>query len=328
MVSLSEGVSQKDQWPGLKTPLAKKDRSLISHFWRNKYLYLFILPGLVWFLIFCYQPMYGLLIAFKDYDIAEGIMASKWVGFKYFVEFFQEPNFKNIMTNTICISLLKLVFSFPAPIILALLINEVTNMKYKRVVQTISYLPFFVSWVVVAGIWYELLTIDYGGFVNTLLQELGLIKEPIFWFGDPKYFWGIVVVSDIWKGVGFGTIIYLAALAGINQELYESAVIDGAGKMRQTWYITLPGIKPTIILLFIMGIGNFLNAGFEQIYVLQNPAIAERAEIIDTYVMTAGIFRSNYEIATAVGIFKSVIGVILLFTTNFLVKLTGEEGIL
>ncbi|MCQ6562282.1 ABC transporter permease [Paenibacillus mendelii] len=296
--------------------------------WNNRYLYAFILPGVVWFLVFCYQPLYGLLIAFKDYDIVAGVTNSPWAGFKYFTDFFNDYNFKPIMINTIMISLLKLAIGFPAPIVLALLLNEVRKKMFKRIVQTISYLPFFVSWVVVSGIWYELLTIDQGGIVNTALMSLGLIREPIFWLGNEDYFWWIVVASDIWKGIGWGAIIYLAALSGIDEELYEASVMDGAGRMRQTWHITLPGIRSTIIILFILATGNIMNAGFDQIYVMQNPMVLDRAQIIDTYVMTAGIFQANYSIATAVGLFKSVIGLALLLLTNALVKLLGEEGIL
>lgn len=295
--------------------------------WNDRYLYLFVIPGVIWFLIFCYQPMYGLLIAFKDYDIVKGVFNSEWVGLKYFKDFFNDYNFNSIMVNTIAISLLKLVIGFPAPIILALMLNEVRTRAFKRLTQTISYLPFFVSWVVVSGIWYELLTVDQGGIVNTLLMKIGLIHEPIFWFGKPGYFWGLVVASDIWKGIGWGSIIYLAALSGVDAELYEASVVDGANRWRQTWHITLPGIRGAIIILFILSVGSILNAGFDQIYVMQNPAVMERAEIIDTYVMTTGIFKANYSIATAVGLFKSVVGLIMLLLVNMVVKLLGEEGV-
>jgi len=294
--------------------------------WNNRYLYLFVIPGAIWFLIFCYQPMYGIIIAFKDYDILQGVFASEWVGLDNFREFFNSPNFKVIMTNSIAISLLKMLLGFPAPIILALLLNEVRNVVFKRVAQTISYLPFFVSWVVVAGIWYELFSTD-GGVINNMLISLGLIKEPIFWFGNPDLFWGMVVASDIWKGIGFGTIIYLASIVSVNMDQYESAVIDGANRLKQIWHITLPAIRPTIILLFILNMAGILDAGFEQVYVLQNPMVLDKAEIIDTYVMKMGIFRAQYELATAVGVFKSIIGMIALFSVNFLVKKLGEDGI-
>lgn len=300
--------------------------SLRKELWNNRYLYLFVLPGLVWFLIFCYQPMYGVVIAFKDYDIIKGVFASEWVGFANFQAFFESPNFAVIMRNSIAISLLKLVFGFPAPIILAILLNEVRNIVFKRVAQTISYLPFFVSWVVVAGIWYELFSTD-GGIVNQVLQALGIIREPVFWFGSENLIWGMLVASDVWKGIGFGTIIYLASIVSVNTDLYESAVIDGANRFKQIWHITLPAIRPTIILLFILNMAGILDAGFEQVYVMQNPMVLGKAEIIDTYVMKMGIFRAQYELATAVGVFKSVIGMIALFTLNYLIKKTGEEGI-
>ncbi len=300
--------------------------SLRRELWNNRYLYLFVVPGVIWFLIFCYQPMYGVLIAFKDYDILEGVFASEWVGLANFKEFFNSPNFQVILTNSIAISLLKMLFGFPAPIILAILLNEVRNRVFKRVTQTISYLPFFVSWVVVAGIWYELFSTD-GGVVNNLLVSLGVIKEPIFWFGNPDLFWGMVVASDIWKGIGFGTIIYLASIVSVNTDQYESAVIDGANRLRQIWHITLPAIRPTIILLFILNMAGILDAGFEQVYVFQNSMVLDKAEIIDTYVMKMGIFRAQYELATAVGVFKSIIGMMALFAVNFLVKKLGEDGI-
>ncbi len=295
--------------------------------WNDRFLYLFIVPGVIWFLVFCYQPMYGLLIAFKDYDIVKGVFHSEWVGLKYFTDFFYDYNFNSIMINTIAISLLKLIIGFPAPIILALMLNELRSRTFKRMSQTIFYLPFFVSWVVVSGIWYELLTFDEGGIVNTFLMNVGLIGEPILWFGKPEYFWGLVVASDIWKGIGWGSIIYLAALSGVDSELYEASVMDGANRWRQTWHITLPGIRSAILILFILSVGSILNAGFDQIYVMQNPAVMERAQIIDTYVMTTGIFKANYSIATAVGLFKSVVGLIMLLLVNWVVKLLGEEGV-
>ncbi len=295
--------------------------------WNDRFLYLFVVPGVIWFLVFCYQPMYGLLIAFKDYDIVKGVFHSEWVGLKYFTDFFYDYNFNSIMINTIAISLLKLIIGFPAPIILALMLNELRSRTFKRMSQTIFYLPFFVSWVVVSGIWYELLTFDEGGIVNTFLMNVGLIGEPILWFGKPEYFWGLVVASDIWKGIGWGSIIYLAALSGVNSELYEASVMDGANRWRQTWHITLPGIRSAILILFILSVGSILNAGFDQIYVMQNPAVMERAQIIDTYVMTTGIFKANYSIATAVGLFKSVVGLIMLLLVNWVVKLLGEEGV-
>lgn len=299
----------------------------IRYIWKNKYLYMFILPGVIWFLIFCYKPMYGVLIAFKEYDIAKGVFASKWIGLKHFMDFFNDYNFRILMTNTVGISLLKIIFGFPAPIILALLLNEIRNRSFKKAAQTISYLPYFVSWVVVAGLWYDLLSIDDGSVVNTILMNFKIIKEPVFWFGNSKYFWGLAVISDIWKNIGWGSIIYLAALSGIDIELYESAVIDGAKKLQQVRYITLPSIKSTVLVLFIFAVSGILNAGFDQIYVMQNPMVMDSAQIIDTYVINKGIFQGNYSIATAVGLFKSVAGVSLLLFTNYIVKLSGEEGV-
>lgn len=311
---------------GKKLGIPKWKIPLRKQLWNDRYLYLFVIPGVAWFLVFHYQPMYGVLIAFKDYDIIKGVFSSPWVGLAHFQELFHSPNFPILLRNTIAISLLKLIFVFPAPIFLALLINEVRNTIFKRVAQTISYLPFFVSWVVVAGIWYELFSVD-GGLINNVLIRLHLIHEPVFWFGTPNYFWGIIVASDMWKVVGFGTIIYLASIASVNPELFESAIMDGANRFRQIWHILIPAIRPIIILLFILNIGQIMNAGFEQIYVMQNNMVLDKSEIIDTYVLKVGVFRANYELATAVGLFKSSIGMFLLFTTNFIVKKLGEDGI-
>lgn len=300
---------------------------MASKLWNDRYLYIFVLPGIIWFLIFAYAPMYGIIIAFKDYDVLQGVLRSDWVGFKHFIDFFKNYSFSSIMTNTIGISLLKIVFGFPAPIIFALLLNEVRHNAFKRVIQTVSYMPYFVSWVIVAGIWYELLSIDQTGVINNLLLKLNLISEPIFFFGRDQYFWGIVILSDIWKNIGWNSIIYLAAITNINPELYEASYIDGANYLQRTWFITLPCIRGTISVLFIFAIGNIMNAGFDQIYVMQNPAVMDKAQIIDTYVMLKGIYGANYSVATAIGLFKSVIGVILLFMTNRIIKLLGEEGI-
>lgn len=293
----------------------------------NKWLYLFLIPGVTWYFVFCYRPMYGILIAFMDYDIVSGVMGSKWVGIKHFLDFFRDYNFKSIMTNTIGISLLKLFFGFPAPILFALLLNEIKSNKFKRISQTISYLPYFVSWVVVAGIWYELFSMD-GGVINTILVNLGFVEEQVHWFGRPEYFWGLVTVSDIWKNIGWNAIIYLAALSGIDPELYESSVLDGANRFQQTIYITLPCIRSTISVLFIFAVGNIMNAGFDQVYVMQNPAVNDRAQIIDTYVMLNGILGANYSVSTAVGLFKSVVGLAFLFITNKVIKALGQEGII
>lgn len=292
----------------------------------NKWLYLFTIPGVIFYIIFCYYPMYGVLIAFTDFNIVEGILKSEWVGLDNFIDFFTSTSFPMLMRNTICISLLKLVFGFPAPIILALLFNEVKNKIFKRVTQTISYLPFFISWAVAAGIWMEVLSLQ--GPVNQALLSLGLVDAPVLWLGEPKLFWGILVFTDIWKGVGFGTVLYLAAITSINPELYESAVIDGANKFKQILYITLPSIAPVVFVQFILATPGILNAGFDQILIMSNSLVTDVSQIIDTYVYWQGIVNADYAAATTVGLFKSIVGLILLLTANAITRKFSDERII
>ncbi|RAV18891.1 sugar ABC transporter permease [Paenibacillus contaminans] len=294
---------------------------------KNKLYYLLLLPGVVYYLIFHYIPLYGIIVAFKDvtpFDGIEGIFNSEWVGLRHFKDFTNSYYFWNIMRNTVLISFYKLLFGFPAPIIMALLLNEVRGKLFKKTVQTISYLPHFLSMVIVAGLVTILLTTD-GGLVNVLLGKLGL--EPIFFLGDKQYFRSVLVVSSIWKEVGWGSILYLAAIAGIDPQLYEAARADGAGRFRQIWHITLPGMTFIIVFMFIFSIGGLLNAGFEQIFLLYSPPVYEVADIIDTYVYRRGLMEMQYSFATAVGLFKSVIALVLILGTNYLAKRLKQEGI-
>jgi len=294
---------------------------------KNKLYYLLLLPGVVYYLIFHYIPLYGIIVAFKDvtpFDGIEGIFNSEWVGLRHFKDFTNSYYFWNIMRNTVLISFYKLLFGFPAPIILALLLNEVRGKLFKKTVQTISYLPHFLSMVIVAGLVTILLTTD-GGLVNILLGKLGL--EPIFFLGDKQYFRSVLVVSSIWKEIGWGSIIYLAAIAGIDPQLYEAARADGAGRLRQIWHITLPGMTFIIVFMFIFSIGGLLNAGFEQIFLLYSPPVYEVADIIDTYVYRRGLMEMQYSFAAAVGLFKSVIALALILGTNYLAKKLKQEGI-
>lgn len=282
-----------------------------------------ILPGLLFFIVFKYVPIFGSVIAFQDYNVFSGIFGSEFVGFKHFVNLFTYPEFPRILRNTLLISFYQLVIGFPAPIILALLLNEVRKMMFKRVIQTVIYLPHFLSWVIVGGLVISALSPSYG-VVNELLSALGF--EKIFFMQKPEYFRSIVVVSGIWKEVGWGTIIYLAALAGINPELYEAAEVDGAGKFRQVFSITLPALLPTIMVLLLLRIGNILDLGFEQIYTLLNPLVKETGDIIDTYIYEVGLLGFQYSYTTAIGIFKSVVGLILIVGVNRLSKkLTGNS---
>ncbi|UQZ34112.1 protein lplB [Paenibacillus sp. PK3_47] len=273
-------------------------------------------PGIIFVAVFSYIPMYGVVMAFQQYDIFNGMMESPWVGFMNFRMFFEAPEFWNVMRNTIVISLLKLVITFPAPILLALMLNEVGNMAFKRFVQTVSYLPYFLSWVIVSGLVFSLLSVD-NGTVNYLLERLNLSQEPVNFLAIPEYFWSILVSVNVWKEIGFGSIVYLAAIAGVDPAMYEAASIDGASRFKQIYLITLPSISPVIIIFMILAIGNLLSAGFEDILLLAtNPILRPYSDVIDTYVYRVGILNARFSYATAVGLFKAVISVILLVTAN------------
>ncbi|MBD2843702.1 sugar ABC transporter permease [Paenibacillus sp. IB182496] len=297
-----------------------------SDYKRNKYLYALLLPILVWYGIFAYGPLYGIQLAFKDFQIMQGIAGSPWVGLKHFHYLFTaSPDFLQILGNTITISFYHIVFGFPAPIVLALLLNEIRHNGFKRVTQTISYLPHFLSWVILAGILTVMLS-PSTGIVNEGLRLLGL--DPIFFLGDPDYFRFTLVVSNIWKEIGWGTIIYLAALSAIDPHLYEAAVMDGANKWRQVLHITLPQLMPAITILLILRMGNVLDAGFDQILNLYNPSVYSVADTIDTYVYRAGLLQMQFSLTTAVGLFKNVVALLLVLFTNFIVKKAGQEGLL
>ncbi|MEC0091766.1 ABC transporter permease [Paenibacillus macquariensis] len=280
--------------------------------------------------IFSYIPMWGVLTAFQDYSPAKGFLGSEWVGFKHFRMFFNAPEFWQIMRNTIVISLLKLFIAFPAPIVLALMLNEVKNAAFKRLVQTISYLPHFISWVIVSGFVISLLSVDNGS-VNILMQKVNLIDEPVHWLSIPEYFWSILISTGIWKDIGFGAIVYLAAIAGVDPSMYEAASIDGAGRFRQLVSITIPSIAPVIIIFLILQVGQILNAGFEEILLLtnqgQNVVLRPVAETIDTYVYRVGIENYRFSYATAAGLFKSVISVGLLVIANKIARKLGNSSL-
>jgi putative aldouronate transport system permease protein len=270
--------------------------------------------------------LYGVLLAFKDFSPRLGILGSPWVGLDHFkFLFFQSPDFMRIFRNTLLISCYHIIFGFPAPIILALLLNELRYGMFKRIAQSISYIPHFFSWVVLSGIVIVMLSPSEGP-VNYLLQLLNI--EPIYFLADPDYFRSTLVATGIWKEIGWGTIIYLAALTGIDPTLYEAAVIDGANRRKQIWNITLPSILPVITIMFILSLGGILNAGFDQIFNLYNAAVYEVADVIDTYVYRAGIVGAQFGLTTAVGLFKNVIGIALVLSTNYVMKKLGQEGVL
>lgn len=292
----------------------KQRSSFRQRMWNQRYLQLMVIPGLIWMFIFNYIPMGGIIIAFKKFKITRSIAEAPWVGFKYFIEFFQDSNFQSIMVNTLGISLLKLIIGFPLPIIFALLLNEIRGTRFKKLAQTISYLPHFLSWVVLGGI---LVTwLSKTGVINDFLVATHILKEPISFLGAPKYFWGLALISDSWKELGWSAIIYLAAIAGVDQQMYEAATVDGASKIQKILKITIPSITGTIALMLILQISGLLNSNFDQILILKNQINVSRSQVIDTYVYQVGMNMGKYSYATAVGLFKSIIALILLFIAN------------
>ena len=287
-------------------------------------LTLMFIPVIIYFIVFRYVPMYGITLAFKNYRFNLGIMGSPWVGLEHFRDLFQFRTFTRAFRNTIIISMLKLVIGFPMPVILALILNEVRHVRFKKIVQTISYLPHFLSWVVLAGVFIQLFSPNSGA-VNYVLGLFGI--EPIYFLGENKWFRTILVATSIWKDVGWGSIVYLAAITGIDLSMYEAAICDGATLFQRMWNITLPCIMPTITIFLIMNIGHLLDAGFDQIFNLYNGAVYETADIIDTYVYRMGLGDMKYSLATAVGLFKNGIGFILVVSANFVTKKIGDTGI-
>jgi putative aldouronate transport system permease protein len=291
---------------------------------RCKYLYLLFLPVAVWYVLFCYVPMYGIVIAFKNYNIFDGISESPWVGFTYFQQFFNSVFFWRLIKNTFLISFYGLIFGFPAPIILALLFNEMKNGPFKKTAQTISYLPHFISTVIIVSMFVEFLS-PARGLVNNLIALFG--GDRVYFLGEPKYFRTVYTAMNIWRGVGWGTIIYLAALTGINPELYEAAIIDGCGRFRQTIYVTLPCIASTIIIMLIFRVGELLSVGAESIILMYNPSIYETADVISTYVYRRGLVESQYSFGAAVGLFNAIVGLVLIGITNALAKRYSETSL-
>jgi len=285
---------------------------------RQKLLQVMALSGIVWLIIFHYVPMYGIIIAFKNFDIIYSIGESPWAGWEHFKAFFEDESLGYVIKNTFGMSILKLVIGFPLPILFALFLNELRSVRFKKAVQTISYLPHFLSWVILGGILTTWLA-DVG-IVNKLLLALGFINEPISYLAEPGYFWGIVVSSNIWKELGWSAIIYLAAITGVSPELYEAATIDGAGRFQKMFYITMPMIKGTVTILFILAVSGMLNSNFDQIFILKNQLNESASNVIDTYVYQVGISQGRYSYATAVGLVKSVIAFILLIGANAITK--------
>lgn len=283
-----------------------------------------LIPGLLFFTIFAYGPMYGLIIAFQNYYPAKGIMGSEFVGFKHFIDLFSNPFFLDVLRNTIIISVYKLLICFPAPIILCIALNEIRHPRFKKLMQSISYLPHFISWVVIAGILKEFLS-PSRGFINVLLGELGM--DSIFFIAEAKYFRGVIVFSDMWKTIGWGSIVYLAAITSIDQALYEAAEIDGAGRLKKILYITLPSLIPIITVMFIMESGKVLNDNFQQVYNLLTPSTMEVGDVISTFVYRMGIEKMQFSFSTAVGLFKNTIALILVILTNYIARKTSDYAL-
>lgn len=290
---------------------------------RNKFVYLMLLPVVLYYLIFHYGPMYGVQIAFKDYNITEGIWNSRWIGFDHFIEFFKGFHFWRLIRNTFLINFYELLFAFPAPIILALLLNELRRMWFKRLVQTVSYLPHFISVVVVVGMIVDFTSLN--GLINQFLGLFGI--EPIGFLQKSEWFRTIYVGSGIWQGIGWGSIIYLAAMSNINPELYEAAKIDGASRFKQALHVTIPGIAPIIIILFILQMGSMMSVGFEKIILMYNPLTYETADVISTYVYRKGILEASFSFSAAVGLFNAVINLTLLVLANRISAKVSETSL-
>lgn len=292
--------------------------------WKYRYLYLLVLPGTIYFIVYRYIPLLGSVIAFQDYNPFQGFLRSKWVGLEHFYKIFDNRDVIRVLFNTLQLSLLQIAFAFPAPILLALMLNEVRSSLAKRWIQSIVYLPHFLSWVVIAGIATVFLRSE--GFVNQLLHS-AFGTEPIYFLQTPMFFKPLLILEVIWKETGWGTVVFLAALAGVNAELYEAAVVDGAGRLRRIWHITLPAIRSTVVILLILRLGSVMDSGFEQVFLMLNPYVMEVGNVLDTYVYYKGILQADFSFGTAVGLFKSVVGLILVVLANRLAKRFGEEGI-
>ena len=303
----------------------KKRKGVLFYIKKDFFLYLLLLVPIVYFIIFKYVPMYQIIVAFKDYDVINGINGSKWIGLDAFKEVFKMPDFYKVLRNTLSLNFLDLVLGFPAPILLAILLNEIRIKWFKKVSQTILYLPHFLSWVIIGGMAYQLLS-PQTGMLNILIKSFGGPAVP---FLTEKWHWLFTYsVIGVWQGVGWGTIIYLASITGISPELYEAAVVDGAGRLKKIWHITLPGIKPTIIMMLILGVGNVMKIGFDRPFVLGNPLVMDFSDVISTFVYRVGLQSVRYNIAAAVGLFQSVIGLVLILCVDKVAKKFGEQGIM
>lgn len=298
-------------------------KPFLKYLLEKKTLYIMLLPGLIYLFIFNYIPMFGVLIAFKDFNMVKGVWGSAWIGLENFRDMFTSKDFYSVLKNSLYISVCRLVWSFPFPILLAILLNEVRSKAFKRVTQTVLYFPYFVSWVVLAGIIMNFLSTE--GLVNNILKAFG--QDSIAFLQRPEYFVTILITAEIWKSAGWGTIIYLAAISGIDHEMYEAAHIDGAGRLRMIWNITLPSIMPTIVVMLILNAGGLIRNGFEQIFLLYNPTLYDVADVIETYTYRIGIQGGKFSYSTAIGLFQSVVALVLMTIANRTAKGLGQSGL-
>lgn len=322
MVYLSYQEYERKEWREKKIKKLQKSKKayLKKHLW----LYVFLLPALIYFAIFHYGPMYGIIMAFQNFNPIAGIKGSEFVGLKNFEILFRSDDFLRVFRNSIWISILKLLWGFPIPIILAIMLSELRMKKFVRVSQTVTYMPHFISWVVLSGILINLLS-TAGGAVNNLIELFG--GTPVQFLQSTKYFRSVLVISDIWKEMGWSAVVYVAAISGIDREMYEAAKVDGATMLKKIWYITLPSLAPTITVLLILRMGSVLRNGFEQIFMLYSPAVYDVADVFETYTYRIGMTQGQYSFSTAVGLFQSVVGLILVLITNSISKKVGEGGI-
>ena len=307
-----------------RLPVTAPKKRLRTILYEQRLLFLLVLPCLIWLVIFCYIPMGGIVIAFKNYRPAKGIWGSEWVGMKWFVQMLKSAQAKNVIRNTIGLSFFKLIIGTPMPILFALLLNEIGSKRYMKVVQTVSYLPHFLSWIIVVGLFQQVLSVD-GGIFNVVREACGLPAKNFF--GDPGSIWPLSLITEVWKEVGWAAIIYIAALAGIDPQQYEAAIIDGASKLQRMLHISLPNIAPTTILLLIMNSGNVLNSNFDQLYAMRNDAVLRTVEVIDTYVYQRTLTDPmSFGYSTAITLFKSVINVAMLLIVNFISGKVSDES--
>ncbi len=302
-----------------------KERNIWYYIWRDKTLYMVLLPVLAYYIIFKYVPMYGLIIAFKDYNVFKGINASEWIGLANFQKVFGTEQFWKSVRNTLVLNLVTLCTSFPLTIIVSLMLNEIRSLKFKRLSQSLLYLPHFISWVVVAGIAVNLFSMQ-GGSINNLLNHMGIESVPFL--NDEGWWIFTYVISNIWKEIGWGTIIYMAVIAGIDETLYEAAYIDGATKMQRIFYITIPMIKSVAVVMLILSISKMMSIGLDAPLLLGNTKVMNVSEVLSTYIYRLGIVRAEYSLSTVIGLFQSVVNIIILFLADRFAKLVGEEGII